>query len=503
MPDRFRPFRFSRAGLRGLNASTTLSLNEQVHQMWEAGREVYHLGFGESRFPVHPKIADALRANVHQRSYLPAHGIQKLRETIAQFYQRKFQMAISPSQVVIGPGSKSLLYALLLSLGEEIILPQPSWVSYAPQAHLLGKPVLWVPMRPEHDYHLEVDVLRQKMEEDKEEWGNPEVLILNSPHNPTGTMLPHHKVQALADFAREQELMVLSDEIYALITYGQTSHVSIAQYYPEGTVVLGGLSKHLSLGGWRFGLAILPLGRSGEALQRAIRTIAGSIWSCVTAPVQYAAIVAYSNDPDVDQFVDLCTRMHSIRTRYLYAGLVEAGIPCVEPKGAFYVFPSFKKWQKALAERDVYTCHDLAAYLLEKYELATLPGAGFGSSPEDLCLRLSSSYLDAGTDEKSAALVEAFQENPDPEHFIQAYHPRLRVATSRFADFVADLERDGRSPTFEGVDHKFLTLRQAQNIMYKSPGGASSRGVESAETLPYLSDTAAEDSEETHHNTFE
>ncbi len=442
MSDRFRPFRFSRAGLRGLRVSATLSLNERVREMWDEGRDVYQLGFGESRFPVHPKVAKALQANVHRRSYLPALGIRELRETIAQFYQRKFEMAVSPDQVVIGPGSKSLLYALLLALGEEVILPQPSWVSYAPQAHLLGKPVLWVPTRPEQNYNLEVDTLRQKMEEDKEEWGNPELLIFNSPHNPTGTMLPPNRVQALADFAHEEQLMVLSDEIYALISHGRVPHVSVARYYPEGTVVLGGLSKHLSLGGWRFGLAILPAGRTGEALRRALQSIAGSIWSCVTAPVQYAALVAYGNDPDVDEFVNLCTRMHGIRTHYLYEKLVEAGIPCVEPSGAFYVFPNFNRWQELLAVRGVRTSDDLAMYLLENYELATLPATAFGSPPEELSLRLSSSYLDAGTDEKATQLVETFREDPDPERFLDNHHPRLREAASRFAEFLADLERD-------------------------------------------------------------
>lgn len=441
MGERFRPFRFSRAGLRGLKVSATLSLNERVRDLWETGHDVYHLGFGESRFPVHPKIARALQDNVQQRSYLPALGTRELRETIAEFYQRKFQVPISRDQVVTGPGSKSLLYAFLLSLGEEVILPQPSWVTYGPQAHLLGKPVLWVPTRAEDNYHLEVDLLRHKMEEDKEDWGNPEVLVVNSPHNPTGTMLPPHKVQALADFAREEQLMVLSDEIYALIAHGQTPHVSIAHYYPEGTVVLGGLSKHLSLGGWRFGVAILPAGRTGEALRRALQNIAGSIWSCVTAPVQYAALVAYCNDPEVNEYIDQCTRMHSIRTRYLYDGLVEAGIPCAEPQGAFYVFPSFKKWKEPLAARGVHTCEDLATYFLESYELATLPGSAFACQPQELCLRLSSSYMDAGTDEKAIALVETFKEDPDPDRFIENHHPRLREAASRIAQFVADLER--------------------------------------------------------------
>jgi len=254
-------------------------------------------------------------------------------------------------------------------------------------------------------------------------------------------MLPPHKVQALADFAREEQLMVLSDEIYALIAHGQIRHVSVAHYYPEGTVVLGGLSKHLSLGGWRFGLAILPAGRTGEALRRALKNIAGSIWSCVSAPVQYAALVAYSNDPDVDAYVDQCTRIHGIRTRYLYRRLVEADIPCVEPSGAYYVFPSFRKWKEPLAARGVHSCTDLSTYLLEKYELAALPGSDFGCRSEELCLRLSSSYLDAGTDEKAAALVEIFKEDPDPERFIENHHPRLREATARFAQFVTDLEQ--------------------------------------------------------------
>lgn len=440
MPERFRPFRFSRAGIRGLKVSATLSMNDRVREMWDEGRHVYHLGFGESRFPVHAKLAEALRDNAHRRSYLPAFGLRELRETIARFYQNKFQMPVSPSQVVVGPGSKSLLYALVMALGEEIILPQPSWVSYAPQAHILGKPVLWVPMDLECEYCLEVDVLRQKMEEDKEEWGNPELLILNSPHNPTGTMMPPKTVQELADFAREEQLMVLSDEIYALVAHGRVPHVSIAYHYPEGSIVLGGLSKHLSLGGWRFGVAILPAGRTGEALRRALQNIAGSIWSCVSAPVQYAALVAYSNDPEIDGYIDLCARLHTVRTQYLYDRLVDADIACAQPSGAFYLYPSFNKWRKPLAAQGIRTSDDLAIHLLEKYEMATLPGSAFGSPPEDLSLRLSSSYLDTDTDEKAAALVESFLSDPQPERLIESHHPQLREAATRLAEFTASLQ---------------------------------------------------------------
>jgi aspartate aminotransferase len=438
--ERFKPFRFSGAGIRGLKVSATLSLNEQVLDMWDAGRDVYHLGFGESRFPVHPTVYTALRENAYQHSYLPTLGMGSLRESIAEFYRRRFHLAVTPGQVVIGPGSKSLLYALLLALGDEVILPQPSWVSYAPQAHLLGKPVLWVPTRPEANFQPEIDVLRRTLEESRADWGNPELLILNSPNNPTGTMLLPQRVQALASFAREEQLMVLSDEIYALVAHGSVPHTSVAHHYPEGTIVLGGLSKHLSLGGWRFGVAILPAGRTGEALRRALQSIAGNIWSCVAAPIQYAALVAYGGNPDVEAYIDRCARMHAIRTRYLYDQLIAAGIPCVEPSGAFYLFPSFQRWKEPLAAQGVNTSDDLAGYLLGTYELATLPGTACGCAPENLCLRLSSSYLDAGTDEKATNLVEAFKSKPDPERFIQDHHPRLREACARFAQFAANLE---------------------------------------------------------------
>jgi len=436
-----RALRFSQGPTQGLQPSATLSMNQRVCEMWSQGRDCYHLGFGESRFPVPQKLVEAWCANAQQRSYLPALGIEELREVIAQFYQQRFQMAVSPNQVVIGPGSKSLLYALVMALGREVILPQPSWVTYSSQALMTGKPILSVPTRSESDYCLEVELLQEKMEEAKKAGGNPDLLILNSPNNPTGTMIPANRARALAEFARQERLMVVSDEIYALVTHNRTPHVSVAHYYPEGTIVLGGLSKHLSLGGWRFGVAILPAGPAGETLRGMLQSIAECIWSCVAAPVQHAAIVAYSGDPEIDTHIDLCARMHAIRTRYLYSRLVEAGIACVEPSGAFYIYPSFNKWKKPLAEMGIESSEDLAADLLEEHGLATLAGSAFGSPPGDLCLRLSSSYLDMVTDEDADNLVEAFKADPDPDRFVENHHPGLREAATRLAVLAADLER--------------------------------------------------------------
>ena len=451
MVERFKPIRFSRAGIRGLKASATIAINDRVKEMWAAGKNVYHLAFGESRFPIHPKIAAALAANAHKRSYTSALGIPELRQAIAEHYRRRFQLDVSPEQVVVGPGSKSLIYAALMALGEEVIIPQPSWVSYGPQAHILGKPVTFIPTRPEVNFELELDVLEARIHESRQNWGNPEVFIVNSPKNPTGTMMRPEKVEALAGFAREHELMVLSDEIYALTAFNKIPHVSISEFYPEGTVVFGGMSKSLPLGGWRIGTAILPRENGGRAMVQALENIASNIWTCTSAPVQYAALVAYSDDPEIEEYIDLCARMHAIRTRFLYQTMVRLGIPCEEPAGAFYVYPCFEKWREPLAARGVHNDEDLAFHLIEDYEIATLPGSAFHSA-QDLCLRISSSYIDAATDERADALLAAFHENPDPEIFIRNHHPRLQKVAERFGEFVADLERDsGSSERWPGL----------------------------------------------------
>jgi aspartate/methionine/tyrosine aminotransferase len=438
--ERFKPIRFTRAGVRGLKVSATLSINDRVKEMWSAGQNVYHLAFGESRFPVHPRVAEALCSNVQKRSYLPAAGIPELRKAVAEHYGRVFDLDVGPDQIVTGPGSKSLIFATLQCLGEEIIVPQPSWVTYAPQVHLLGKPITWVPTHPEDHYLVHTEVLQKALQASHHDMGNPEVLILNNPGNPTGTMRSPEQNRVLAEFCRDEELMVISDEIYARTAFTDIPFVSFGKYYPEGTIVTGGLSKDLSLGGWRFGVAVVPPNKGGKALATALTNLATNVWSCVAAPVQYAALVAYSGDPDIEEYVRLCARMHAIRTRYLYDLMVRLDVQCVEPSGGFYIFPCFDRWSEALKARGIENDEDLALHLLERYEIAALPGSAF-HAVRQYCLRVSSSFIDVATDERAEALVKAFRGDPDPGRFIQNHHPRLLKVAERFEEFVEELNR--------------------------------------------------------------
>jgi aspartate aminotransferase len=416
--------------------SPSLAMNERVNQMWAENQTVYHLGFGESRFPVHPKIQHALCEHSGQMSYLSAQGLAPLRHNIATFYGRRLGRDIRADQVMVGTGSKSLLFALQLALNADLILPTPSWVSYEPQAQLLNKPIYWIPACADEDYRLTIDALDQTLRRSS---NDRKMLLINSPNCPTGNMLSHGFLHELAAYCRDNHIIVLSDEIYGLIPHNGRPHCSISSLYPEGTIVLGGVSKHLSLGGWRLGMAIVPATPDGAILINALRRIAGEVWSSPSAPIQYALMTAFSDDPEINGYIAECAEIHAIRTQYLYRGVHELGIRCAQPEGGFYLFPNFNAWRAPLAQLGVITSIDLANYLLEEYQLATLPGTALGTPPTELSLRLATSYLDMETGEKAAAILAAYRRDRDADRLITEHHPQMQAALGRLQAFMASL----------------------------------------------------------------
>lgn len=430
------PFAIHGAVARQATLSPTLALNERVNRLWLAGQPVYHMGFGESRFPVHPKLAAALVENLDRTSYPPAQGIKELRQNVARFYNRHFGMEVNADQVIVGPGSKPLIFAALMALDADVLLPTPSWVSYGPQARLLGRTVLRIPATSTDQHALTLDALDRTVAQSTHPH---KVLVLNSPSNPTGQMLDPAFIGEVVDYCRRHNIAVLSDEIYALTAHGHRAHLSLGQAHPEGSIVFGGLSKHLSLGGWRLGVAVVPAGELGETVMRAMRMVAGELWSSPTAPVQYAAAVTYGSDPEIETYIEECTRIHAIRTQHVWRRLVEFGIPCAQPDGAFYLFPSFDRWRTALAGRGVHTSDDLAAYLLEHYQLATLPGTAFGAPADELSLRLATSYLDMETDDDADAVLAAYRADPTPTVLMNDHHPATQEAVARLGEFVRSL----------------------------------------------------------------
>jgi len=423
-----------------LKTSATLALNTKVKALLATGQPVYHLGFGESRFPVQPKLLAAFRQHATARSYLPVAGLPELRAAVADYYRRQFQIEATAAQVMVGNGSKSLLFAALEALDGDLLLPRPSWVSYETQAHLSGKGVTWLTTRLADAYCLTPEELQAGIKAARAAGQRPRILLLNTPNNPAGTTYPASLLAELAAVARTESLIIISDEIYALTSY-EGRHVSMAVYYPEGTITTGGLSKHLSLGGWRLGVAVLPPGDLGANLLGYMSAVAGAVWTMPAAPVQYAAIVAYSHDQEIEAYIQTCTAIHALVTRYLYQVLQQLGVPCPEPGGGFYLYPSFDPWRDRLAQKHgVHTSQDLAHFLLDEEQIATLPGADFGDEPHHLRLRLATSYLYALNDDEAETALAAYAPGQSSDQFLRAACPQVIAAGERLQAFVQGLQ---------------------------------------------------------------
>src|SRR5260370_859625 len=278
--------------LQDMASSPTLAINEAVAARRAAGRRTIHLGFGEASFPLHPLLNEAMARAAKHTGYAPVGGIPALRRAIAAYLERTRGLAFTPDNIIVAPGSKPLLYTLLQALEGDLLLPVPSWVSYAPHARLAGRRVIPVGTEASDHHRLTLETLSDTLARARFEGVNPRILIVNTPSNPTGSMFSGEDTQAIAHWSREHGITLISDEIYAELAHGWRAHISPAQFYPEGCIVTGGLSKAFSAGGWRLGYAAVPGGAAGKQLMTSLRALASEIWSSATTPVQQAAGVA-------------------------------------------------------------------------------------------------------------------------------------------------------------------------------------------------------------------
>jgi aspartate/methionine/tyrosine aminotransferase len=373
--------------------SPTLEMNEAVMRRNMQGRQTIHLGFGEATFPLHPTLRQALAQASECTGYAPVAGVLRLRQAIASYIQRTRGVECNAEQVVVGPGSKPLIYALLQVLDGDVLLPRPSWVSYAPQARLAGRQTIAVATDPLDHQRFTPEALADAAASARAAGASPRILVVNSPGNPTGGMFAREEIAAIAAWARATGVTIVSDEIYAELAHGWRPHYSPACLYPEGCIITGGLSKAFAAGGWRLGYAILPASERGSRLGQALRALASEIWSAAATPIAQAAIAAFTPDRDLESYVRRAARLHGHVTHALHRSLRTLGIACPKPAGAFYLYPDFAAWRGPLARLGVTSSPQLAHYLLDEWDIATLPGTAFGEEPETLRLRLATSML--------------------------------------------------------------------------------------------------------------
>lgn len=364
--------------LRAAKPSASLEAAQLARDMRAAGRKVISLATGEPDFPtpahINRALVEALEAG--RTGYPPLAGVPALREAICDKFRRDNDLDYAPDQVIVANGVKQIIFnALAASLepGQEVLIPTPGWVSYAEMARLNGGVPVEAPTRWEEGFRLRPETL-EGLITDRTRW-----LILNNPSNPTGVVLTEAEIRALAEvLERHPRVLVLSDDIYEHIRYGDAPYFTIARVseaMKARTLTANGVSKAWCMTGWRVGFAAGP-----QALINAMRVYQGQATGGVMHPAQYGAIAALTGPRD---FMD-ANLAEFRRRRDLGVRLVNEirGLRCLAPDGAFYLFVECsglmgaRTPSGAVIENDA----DLTRYFVEEAEVVCVPGAAFGMS---------------------------------------------------------------------------------------------------------------------------
>jgi aspartate/methionine/tyrosine aminotransferase len=337
------------------------------------GKKVIHLEIGEPDFDTPKNIKEAaIRAmNEGYTHYTPAQGIAQVREAIANYVSRTRNITVDPDEVVITPGGKPIMSFLMLALideGDEVVYPNPSYPIYESMIHFTGGKPVPIPLREELDFRLDVEELKRLVTP------RTKLIVLNSPHNPTGGVLSPRDLEKIAEIIEGRDIYVLSDEIYSRIIYDGT-HYSLASLpgMKDQVVILDGFSKTYAMTGWRLGYGVM-----NKELASKITRLMVNFVSCSTAFVQMAGIEALTGPQDESEKM---VREFRRRRDIIVKGLNEIpGVSCKLPLGAFYAYPNVKSFGKPSKE--------IADYLLNEAGVAVLSGTSFGQYGEGY-LRLS------------------------------------------------------------------------------------------------------------------
>jgi len=368
--------------LNKLKRSATFAINERSDKLANEGKTIYRFGFGQSPFPIPDMVTKTLQENASRKNYLPVDGLFELRQSVAKYHQHTDTVAIEPEQVLIGPGSKELIFTLQLVIGGSTIIPTPCWVSYGPQGQILKRKTEFIQTNYADNWRL----LPNQLTKTIKGVSGPHLLILNYPGNPDGLTYNQDELEKLANICRKNNVIILSDEIYGRLHH-KGKHISIARFYPEGTIISSGLSKWCAAGGWRLGHFAFP--KELKNIRNTMACIASETYSCVTTPVQYAAVEAYRDQTNAEEYLYHCRRILATIGNYCYTSLNNANVKIQPPAGSFYMFPDFKPFKSLLNNRNIHDSETLCEKLLQDTGVALLPGSVFGRSKNELNARLA------------------------------------------------------------------------------------------------------------------
>ena len=358
--------------IKNLKPSATLRINEETKKLESQGKKIFKFGFGQSPFQIPKDIVDELKNNAYQNKYLPMQGLSKLRLSISKYTNNKKKYNYISENVIIGPGTKELMFLLHILFDGDVILPVPSWVSYAPQAIIGRNKIHWLETTSSNNWFPTAETLEKIISKNK---NKNYLLFLNSPNNPSGQICSN--LEEISIVAKKNNLVILSDEIYSELSF-KKDFKSIANYCPEKTIISNGMSKWCGAGGWRLGYFIIP--ESLNEIKNSLKTLASETFSSVSAPVQYAAIAAYENNHD--EYIDNSKNILKAVGEYVYDNLKSNKVSVNKPEGGFYLMPEF-------SNETFSDSNEMCSNLLKHTGISLLPGSVFGFSKKKMTARLS------------------------------------------------------------------------------------------------------------------
>lgn len=366
--------------LQKLQPPATIAMTQKAREYKQQGKDVISLSIGEPDFDTPDFIKDAAKKAIDENysHYPPIAGYPELKEAVCHKFRRDNNLEYQPSQIVISTGAKQSIYnafQVIIDEGDEVIIPVPYWVTYADIVRLAGGVPVFIETSIENDYKASAEMIEKSIT------SKTKAIIYSSPCNPSGSVYTYNELKAIAQLIEKYDLIVVSDEIYEHIVYGQKS-ISIASF-PEAydrTVTVNGLSKAYAMTGWRIGYIGAP-----QWIAKACDTLQSQVTSGANSIAQRAAITALMADPSETQY--MIEAFANRRQLMMDLAKEIPGFRVSEPKGAFYLFPDISElFGKTVQGIMIHNSDDLAKLILDKSFVSTVPGSAFGM---DNCLRIS------------------------------------------------------------------------------------------------------------------
>ena len=396
----------------------------------------YGFAFGQSPFPVPQSIQTALIKNADKGAYAAVPGIPELRSAISKYNKHYFEMDVAPERIYVGPGTKELIFNLLEILHGTVILPTPAWLGYLPQIRFLQKNYHMLPTRANKKISpTDLQKLALRLQD------RQKILILNNPNNPTGLLYDRLELEEIADICREQNIVVISDEIYAQTTFNFSKFVSMGKIYPEGTFVTNGLSKSHAAGGYRLGYVVFP--QHAVDLKAQFKKILATEYTAVSTPIQHAAVAGFEISKDMDEYFEITRNIHHIMGEYTHDSLLEIeGVKVTKPEATFYLLADFNAFATDLQKVKINTSQKLSESLMvHPYHTAIVGGDSLVLERTDFSARIA--YVDYD----GAKVYESYKKQKPKTHserteFVKNNAPKMVQGIKMIARFFEDIRNN-------------------------------------------------------------